>query len=263
VRLHAIARHRTQRGSACRGGAKCIVSTDAQDTQQEVAMRGTNPLAALFGRSPFGPLQEHMKRVQACAEQLRPLFAALAASDLAAAAVLRDRVFELEHEADAIHDEIRDNLPRSLFLPVDRRDLLDLLSAQDSIADTVQDIASLTLLRGLTVPAALKDCVEKLVDATLATTRACGEVIGEIDELLESGFGGREAERVSAMIARVDELESESDARGLELVEQLFAHEEEMVPLDVVFWYKLIDLIGEVADHAESVGDRLRLLIAR
>jgi hypothetical protein len=30
-----------------------------------------------------------------------------------------------------------------------------------------------------------------------------------------------------------------------------------------MFWYQLIEWIGDLADYAEKVGDRLRLLIAR
>lgn len=226
-------------------------------------MRGSNPIAALFGRSPFGPLQEHMKRVQECTAEVGPLLEAVARGDLATAAAHRDRIFELEHAADAIHEEIRAHLPRSLFLPVDRRDLLDLLSAQDSIADSAQDVATLVVLRGRATPPGLREAVTALVDATLAATAACGELIGEIDELLESGFGGREAERVGEMIDRVDRLESESDDRGLELVEQLFAIADGLPAVDVMIWYELASEIGEIADHAESVADRLRLLIAR
>jgi predicted phosphate transport protein (TIGR00153 family) len=218
-------------------------------------LRGKNPIAALFGRSPFGPLQEHMKRVQECAAEIVPLFQALGRGDMAAAAGHRDRIFELEHEADAIHEE-------SLFLPVDRRDLLSLLSAQDSIADSAQDVASLVVLRGRPTPPALRETVDALVDSSIAATRACGELIGEVDELLESGFRGREAERVGEMIERVDALESDSDDRGLDLVEQIFAVADDLAPVDVMIWYELAHEIGEIADHAEAVADRLRLLIA-
>jgi uncharacterized protein Yka (UPF0111/DUF47 family) len=36
-----------------------------------------------------------------------------------------------------------------------------------------------------------------------------------------------------------------------------------MSPVSVMFWYQLIQWIGDLADYAEKVGDRLRLLIAR
>jgi uncharacterized protein Yka (UPF0111/DUF47 family) len=36
-----------------------------------------------------------------------------------------------------------------------------------------------------------------------------------------------------------------------------------MSPVSVMFWYRLIQWIGNLADNAEKVGDRLLLLIAR
>ena len=44
---------------------------------------------------------------------------------------------------------------------------------------------------------------------------------------------------------------------------KLFRHEDSMSPVSVMFWYRLIQWIGDLADFAEKVGDRLLLLIAR
>ena len=132
-------------------------------------MRTTSPIAALFGRSPFRPLQEHMKIVEECADEVPPLFEALRDRDHAAVIARKDRIFELEGQADDVKNELRLHLPRSLFMPVDRRDLLDLLNAQDSIADTIQDIAGLLVLRGMSVPPFMAEellpYVRRVVDA--------------------------------------------------------------------------------------------------
>ena len=55
----------------------------------------------------------------------------------------RDAIVRLEHEADEIKHEIRSHLPRRFFMAVERRDMLEILDAQDSIADVAQDIAEL------------------------------------------------------------------------------------------------------------------------
>ncbi len=65
------------------------------------------------------------------------------------------------------------------------------------------------------------------------------------------------------MVDELNRLEGVTDDQGMELVRLLFEREDSMKPLDVVFWYELIRIIGDVADFAEDVGDRLRLLIAR
>ena len=36
-----------------------------------------------------------------------------------------------------------------------------------------------------------------------------------------------------------------------------------MDPISVVFWYRLIDLLGNISDQAENVADRLLLFISK
>ncbi|HSF15026.1 MAG TPA: TIGR00153 family protein [Vicinamibacteria bacterium] len=226
-------------------------------------MRTTSPIASLFGRSPFRPLQEHMRVVEACAEAILPLFEALESGDRQELIKLKEKIFELEGQADDLKNDIRSHLPRSLFMPVDRRDLLELLSSQDSIADTIQDIAGLLVLRNMEIPRHFDGILKRYLSRNLDATRQCGKVIGELDELVEMGFRGKQVDRVLEMIAELGAIETETDDIGVELTTALFDHEDEMKPLAVIFWYEMLQLIGDVADYAEDVGDRLRLLIAR
>ena len=88
-------------------------------------------------------------------------------------------------------------------------------------------------------------------------------MISELDELLEMGFRGRRVDRVIEMIEDLGRIETETDKHEMKLTEKLFQLEDEMKPLSVIFWYELFRLIADIADYAEDVGDRLRLLIAR
>ncbi len=121
----------------------------------------------LFGKSPFKPLQEHLEKVKECLEQIQPLFDSLYKQDPKEFKVISKKIMKLEHQADKIKDKIRDHLPKNLFLAVDRRDLMNLLSAQDSVCDAVEDLAVVLNLREMTVPEKLKpllnDLVEKVV----------------------------------------------------------------------------------------------------
>ena len=223
----------------------------------------SSTLANLFGRSPFKPMQQHVGVVARCAAQVPELFVALSAGDQEGVVTVKERIYELEQEADDIKNELRAHLPKSLLLPVDRRDLLEVLDMQDSIADTAQDIAGLLYERPMPVPENLK---EPLLALTRRCVDACDQaalIIGELDELVETGFRGRESERVTEMVAELNKIESETDEMGTEIVRRLFAQEDDMKPVSVVFWYELIQWIGDLADYAEKVGNRLRLLIAR
>jgi predicted phosphate transport protein (TIGR00153 family) len=226
-------------------------------------MRTTSPIAGLFGKSPFRPMQEHMKAVAACVAQTVPLFEALRDGDREKLLAAKDEIFRFEQKADDVKNEIRSRLPKGLFMPVDRRDLLDLLNAQDSIADTAQDVAGLLELRDMEIPEALKGKILPYVQRTLDAVTKCAEVINELDELVEMGFRGRAGERVEEMVDALNAIEGETDEMGMDLARTLFEHEDELKPLAVVFWYDQIQHIGDIADYAEDVGDRLRLLIAR
>ncbi len=226
-------------------------------------MFGSNPIAGLFGRSPFGPTQQHMKVVAKCATAVIPLFDALLDADDQGVETHKQQIFELEHEADDIKNEIRSHLPKSFLMPVDRRDLLDLLHAQDSIADTAQDVAGLVTLKTLEIPADFRQRLPSFVQRNIDAAHQCEKVIGQLDELLEMGFRGREVDRVEAMVQELSQIESETDDQEMELTRLLFRHEEGMSPGTFFLWYELFRRLADIADYSEDVGNRLRLLTAR
>jgi predicted phosphate transport protein (TIGR00153 family) len=226
-------------------------------------MKSTNPMAALFGKSPFKPIQAHMRIVTECVAEIPPLFQALVDGDQDKLATQKDLIFEKEQAADEIKNQLRGQLPKSLLMPVDRRDLLEVLAMQDSIADTAQDIAGLLIERRMEVPDGMAEPLMALVNRCVDTCNAAGKIIEELDELVEMGFRGREASQVEDMMAELNRIEDETDEMGMQLARKLFAQEDSMSPVSVMFWYQLIQWIGDLADYAEKVGDRLRLLIAR
>ena len=86
-------------------------------------------------------------------------------------------------------------------------------------------------------------------------------VINELDELLETGFRGREVAKVDEMIDELSRMESDTDDLEERVQRLLFGIEDEL-GISAIFWYKLIDNVGGMADYAERVGNRLRLLTA-
>jgi uncharacterized protein len=219
-------------------------------------------IQSLFGRSPIRPMQQHMEASVACARQVLPLFEAMAAGDVTALPEQRAAIDRLEHEADRLKHEIRSHLPRRMFMPVERRDMLEILHAQDSIADTAQDIAELVDQRGMVLPAPLCEPMLELVRRVLVACDQAERVIQELDELVEAGFQGREVGRVEEMIDELSRIETETDEMQDRCTRRVFALEAEL-GIATVYWHMLIGWVADLADHAEKVGSRLRLLIAR
>lgn len=215
----------------------------------------------LVGRSPVGPMQEHMRVVVACAHEIVPLVEAMASGDTAAVRERRAAIDDLEHEADSIKNEIRNNLPRRLMLALERRDMLEILDSQDSIADVTQDIAELVDQRGMVLPPPLVEPMTALAARVVAACDQGQRVINELDELVETGFSPRETARVETMISELGRIESETDELQDRACRVLFGLEDEL-GVATVYWHQIILWIADLADYAERVGNRLRLLIA-
>lgn len=220
-------------------------------------------LAGLFGRSPIKPLQEHIRKAHQCAELLVPFTEALIAGDWTLAGDTQKKISTLELEADELKREIRRRLPKSLFLSFPREDLLDLLSSQDKVANKAKDIAGLMYGRRMTIPAPLAEPMLRYVRGSVAASSQAVKAIAELDELIETGFGGHEIKLVENLIADLDTLEQDTDEQQVAIRTQLFTIEKELHPVDVMFLYRIIEEVGELADRAQRVGGQLQMLLAR
>lgn len=226
-------------------------------------MASRNPLGSLFGRSPIGPIQEHMQVANEAAQHLPELLQATADEDWDRAREIHKAINEAEKEADKIKRSVRRHLPKSLFLPVPRSDLLELVSTQDKVANTAKDIAGVIMGRNMRFPERLFPGVLELTQTCVATSQQALAAIQELDELLEVGFAGREVKLVEGMLKELDKLERRTDKQQFALRGKLFRLESELPPVDVMFYYRAMALLGTLADTAEKVGDRLQVLLAK
>jgi hypothetical protein len=87
--------------------------------------------------------------------------------------------------------------------------------------------------------------------------------VNELEELVQAGFRGSEVTLVENMIQELDRIESDTDALQVEVRAALLVQETELPPVNVMFFYEVIDSIGDLADCAQRVGSRLQLMLAR
>lgn len=222
-----------------------------------------NPFLQMFARSPFTPMQEHIAKAQECAVELIPFFEAVVANNWDEAASVQNRIAVLEGEADTMKKEIRQHLPKSIFLPVPRTDLLEVVRMQDKIANRAKDIAGLMLGRQMELPTEIQSSMKELLRASLKTSEQALTALNELDELVNSGFGGREVDVIEKMLLELDTLEHATDEHEREIRAQLFSIEKTLHPVDVMFLYQIITWVGDLANRAQQVGSRLQLLVAR
>ena len=220
-------------------------------------------MSGIFGSSPVSPLQQHMSKVYKCAQELVPLFNAVINEDWDEVSRLHKVISDLENEADDMKKELRLNLPKGLFMPVNRQDLLEVLLMQDKIANKAKDISGLILGRHMKLPECIHEDYIRFVERCVAACKQARKAINEFDELVETGFSGREVEIVTEMITKLDDIESDTDTLQAHIFAEIFTIEETLPPVQVMFLYKIIEQTGDIADHAENVGSRLQLMLAR
>ena len=220
-------------------------------------------MSGIFGSSPVAPMQQHMDKVMVCVTELIPLFNAVMKQDWTSVAEHQGKISGLEKEADKLKKELRLHLPKGLFMPVSRQDLLEVLTMQDMIANKVKDIAGVILGRKMTLPEVIHEDYIAYVQRCVDACKQAQTAINQLDELVETGFSGHEIRLVIDMIHKLDLIESDTDAFEANIRHKIFAIEKELNPVDVMFLYKIIEWTGEVADRAQRVGSRLQLMLAR
>lgn len=222
----------------------------------------SNSFLGVFAKSPLKPLEDHMNVVYKCSQGLLPFFDAAFKGNWKKAGECQQDISQLEKRADEIKRELRINLPGGIFMPIQRQDLLDLLTQQDKIANKAKDISGRVLGRELSIPESLQASFVEYLSRCLDATKQAKKVINELDDLLETGFKGREVDLVEDMIQELDNIEDDTDSMQIELRRNLRALEAELNPVDVMFLYNIIEWVGELADISERVGSRLELMLA-
>ena len=220
-------------------------------------------LTGIFASSPIGPLQKHMEGVLECVRELGPFFEAVMKEDAATRHASHQRIVDLEQKADDMKKELRLHLPTSLFMPIDRRDMLEVLSMQDEVAGVTRDLAGLVDGRSMVFPEALQAGYLELVKTCIQACEQAYNAISELDELIETGFDNSERKRISGVLNELDALEHWTDEQAATLAGTLMAIEDDLPPVQAMFLYKAIDLAAGIADCAQRVGSRLQLTLAR
>ena len=226
-------------------------------------MMSNRPFSGLLRSSPFTPIQKHMQVVFSCVCLIPPLFDAVYRNDADQVAKFAKEISELETKADKLKSTFRLNMPKSLFLPVDRKDLLTLISDQDKIADTAENIGKILIFRTMSVPNGIKAELDELLEGTMEITGAAKEMIGQLEDLHLVGFTNREIDTISEMIAGVRRSEHNIDQVMDRTRGRLFSIEHKLDPISAMFWYKIIDLLGLISDQSENLADRLLLFLSK
>ncbi|HAI11138.1 MAG TPA: TIGR00153 family protein [Phycisphaerales bacterium] len=220
-------------------------------------------IASLFGRSPFGPIQAHMNKVASCIDLTQQVTDAYLAGRFDEVQELRPRISDAEYKADLVRDDIRNHLPKSLFMPIDRRDLLELLITQDRIAGCCERTGHLLSLVSFTIPQVLADELKKYVQINFEAYKLSHQIVEQIDELIEYAFSGSEAEKVKDLVEQVARKEYEASKFGWKFLGLIYQEEASLKKSEFNLLQRLIEELGMVSKLSELVANQIRMTLER
>lgn len=212
-------------------------------------------------KSPFKPLQNHMALAVQCAQRMPHLIELTLAGDKDALEKQRAEIHKLEDEADGLKEEIRARVPPSVYLPVSRGALLDVLEFQEEIADTARDVANLLAGLAIDIPQATSGLLSTVSQQSAETCDTAGQMISMLSDLVETGFEGPDVDRINDKMDEVVAKENKVDETELTLNRTLFENRDAMDPVSLVYLHKLVGMIADLSNHADELCTRTRLLI--
>ena len=218
-------------------------------------------IGKLLGRSPFSLLQRHMEQVAKCVAKMNELLSAFEVGDWELLETLATEVSRLEHEADQIKDDIRNQLLRRFFMPINRGHVLEILSIQDGLADAAEDVSVLLTIKQITIPPEMLDDFHRFRELNGNAFKLVQQIIDELDELLETGFGGAEAEKIRNLVRDVAYAEHQVDVLQMKLLRVIFSDAAALSAADMNMWIQLVKELASISNLAENLADRMQMTL--
>jgi uncharacterized protein Yka (UPF0111/DUF47 family) len=99
------------------------------------------------------------------------------------------------------------------------------------------------------------------VDQVFVTTKTLLTAAIELKNLAEVSFSGVEASNVLSLLDGLNEEEWKADRIARSLSKDIFALEDQLDPITILFYEKMLLVLSEIAIEAENAGDMLRTMI--
>lgn len=219
-------------------------------------------ISRIFAKeAPFTHLQLHMEKVVAALAKLLEMFNELNETNTENLEQLAQEVSELEHDADLVKNDIRRSFTNRFLLSFDRSNFLEILSLQDNLADTAEDIAGILIIKEFTpVPEVMKE-LRQYIEKNLETVWDLKDIVFALDQLQEASFGGRFAEEIKQKVDQTAYKEHESDVMRRKIMKKIFSLADRLSTADFYLWMHLIDHICQLSHFAEKEALRIAMML--
>jgi len=217
----------------------------------------------IFRRSPFQAMQEMMSMANECVRLIPATFDAFLSGKEKEVQRLAEEISHKEYETDIIKNKIRSSLPNSIFMSVARGDVLEIITSIDAVADAAEDVGVLLSFKMIKIPSELVEKVKYFVEKVVDVANLSKKVVDELETLRESSFAGPETKHITELLDKLNEEEHKTDRLGYEITKIILNTSEKFSFADLWLWLKIIQATSDVANAAEKVGNRIRLIISK
>lgn len=171
-------------------------------------MRFFRSVYDVFGYSPFEDLKKHEKL---CIEAMKLMMEFFENRD----PKIIDKVKEIEREADKLKDIIMRKVS-DVMIPVDKYKLLNLITLQDNIINTCEDLVTLLYIKNveITILKQILQIVPKIV-------QKYDELFSVLESILAKAFAKSEIENVRSVVKKITELKEEFEREHANFVKSL------------------------------------------
>ncbi len=217
-------------------------------------------LSSLFMKSPFENLQKHADKVKECAHLFKEAAVCHIGQECKKFDLLTEQVARLESEADYIKRNTRNHLPRGILMPVDKFQFFQYLREQDKVLDEVEDAMFWLSFRPRGIPDEIAADLNHLIEAVIPPIEKLSDLVALATEYFRTG-SETQREKIKSLIRDIRQYEREADHLERELKYKIFATlKDALVVFHVI---RLVEIVGNIADHAQNASDRMRVMIAR
>ena len=153
-----------------------------------------------------------------------------------------------EQEGDRITHDIVHRLNQTFVTPIDREDILELVSALDDVIDLTEEVADFLVLYKVEAP---MDPAERLATILKDATRQIAQAMPRM----------RTFEDISHYVVEIHRLENDGDRAVREGIASLF--DKGVDPMVVIRWKDIFERLEEAIDAAEHVADTLETIVIK
>ncbi len=164
---------------------------------------------------------------------------------------LREKIHEIEHEADIKKHELMHTLNKAFITPIEREDILSLAQNLDEITDTIEDVFLRVYICN---PEDIKGEALFMIDLVISACEALKAALKEFPEF-------RKSTKLKEYLIRVNDLEEEGDELYITGMKALY--EKEKDPVSIIAWCDIYGYLEKCLDACEHVADVMETVIMK